>query len=199
MANTNVTMRIDETLKSQLQELMSSLGLDMTTFFTMAAKQAVREQALPFKPDMNTGIYGLQAYKLAMQNTNYNQKGKAVISSDDEWKAETEWDDMFEQMKKERGIESKSINRPVIVLDENILGVLSVKITKHKARKEDPYDIPIIYWEEASLRLASTARVSKVTLLTKDSFIFKIGNLHPDDLSRIEDMYRKFLKDNGAI
>ena len=28
--------------------------------------------------------------------------------------------------------ESKSINRPVIVLDENILGVLSVKITKHK-------------------------------------------------------------------
>ena len=105
MANTNVTMRIDETLKSQLQELMSSLGLDMTTFFTMAAKQSVREQALPFKPDMNTGIYGLQAYKLAMQNTNYNQKGKAVISPDDEWKAETEWDDMFEQMKKERGIE----------------------------------------------------------------------------------------------
>lgn len=53
MANTNVTMRIDETLKDQLQELMSNLGLDMTTFFTMAAKQAVREQALPFKPDMN--------------------------------------------------------------------------------------------------------------------------------------------------
>ena len=51
MANTNVTMRIDETLKAQLQELMSNLGLDMTTFFTMAAKQAVREQALPFKPD----------------------------------------------------------------------------------------------------------------------------------------------------
>ena len=46
--DTNVTMRIDETLKSQLQELMSNLGLDMTTFFTMAAKQAVREQALPF-------------------------------------------------------------------------------------------------------------------------------------------------------
>ena len=100
----NVTMRIDETLKAQLQELMSSLGLDMTTFFTMAAKQAVREQALPFKPDMNTGIYGLQAYKLAMQNTNYNKEGKAVISSADEWNDESEWDDMFEQMKKEKGV-----------------------------------------------------------------------------------------------
>ena len=40
--------------------------------------------------------------------------------------------------------ECKSINRPVVVLDENILGVLSVKITKHKARKDDPYDTPII-------------------------------------------------------
>lgn len=106
MATTNITMRMDETLKAQLQELMSNLGMDMTTFFTMAAKQAVREQALPFKPDMNTGIYGLQAYKLAMENTHYNKEGKATISSsDDEWAEETEWDDMFEQMKKERGIE----------------------------------------------------------------------------------------------
>ena len=104
MANTNVTMRIDETLKAQLQELMSNLGLDMTTFFTMAAKQAVREQALPFHPNMNTDVYGLKAYKLAMQNTKYDQNGKAVISSDDEWNEESEWDDMFEQMKKERGI-----------------------------------------------------------------------------------------------
>ena len=68
-----------------------------------------------------------------------------------------------------------------------------MKITEHKARKEDPYDIPIIYWEEASLRLASTARVSKVTLLTKDSFsIFKIGDLHKDDLIQTEKMYEKF-------
>ena len=43
MANTNVTVRIDETLKVQLQELLSNLGMDMTTFFTMAAKQAVRQ------------------------------------------------------------------------------------------------------------------------------------------------------------
>lgn len=48
MANTNITMRIDETLKAQLQELMSDLGLDVTTFFTMAAKQAIREQGIPF-------------------------------------------------------------------------------------------------------------------------------------------------------
>lgn len=104
MANTNVNIRIDSTLKMQLQDLLSDLGLDMTTFFTMAAKQAIREQALPFRPNMNINSYGLDAYKLAMQNTKYNKEGKATISSDDEWTNESEWDDMFEQMKKERGI-----------------------------------------------------------------------------------------------
>lgn len=49
MSTTNITMRIDANLKSQLQELMADLGLDMTTFFTMAAKQAIREQRIPFE------------------------------------------------------------------------------------------------------------------------------------------------------
>lgn len=48
MAITNITMRMDEELKSQLQELVSKLGMDMTTFFTLSAKQAVREQGIPF-------------------------------------------------------------------------------------------------------------------------------------------------------
>ena len=90
---------------------------------------------------------------------------------------------------------SQTINRPVIVLDENTLGVLSVKITKHLPRAEDPYDTPILYWQEANLRLASTARVAKVVLLSPDSFIFKIGNLHKDDLERVENMYRKYLQE----
>ena len=92
---------------------------------------------------------------------------------------------------------SQTINRPVIVLDENTLGVLSVKITKHSPRKEDPYDTPIIYWQEANLRLASTARVYKVFLLSQDSFIFKIGDLHQDDLDRVEGMYQKYLEENN--
>lgn len=53
MASTNITMRIDEDLKAQLQELMSNLGMDMTTFFTVTAKQAVREQRIPFNISMD--------------------------------------------------------------------------------------------------------------------------------------------------
>lgn len=50
---------------------------------------------------MNNILYGLQAYKIALKNTNYNIDGMATISSHDEWNKETEWDDIFEQMKKE--------------------------------------------------------------------------------------------------
>ena len=102
MANVNVSMRIDEQLKVQLQDLMDNLGLDMTTFFTMAAKQAVREQALPFKPSLNVGTYNLNAYKLAMENTKYNKDGNATMSSDDDWVNESEWDDMYTQMKQNK-------------------------------------------------------------------------------------------------
>ena len=56
MATTNITMRIDEDLKSQLQELVSNLGMDMTTFFTISAKQAVREQRIPFAISMDVPI-----------------------------------------------------------------------------------------------------------------------------------------------
>lgn len=102
MANTNITIRIDENLKLQLQELVSNLGMDITTFFTLAAKQAVREQALPFQPKMINENYGMKAYRLALNNTRYNTEGKPVVEQGDEWREETEWEEMFKEMKKER-------------------------------------------------------------------------------------------------
>ncbi len=53
MATTNITMKMDEDLKAQLQELVSNLGMDMATFFTISAKQAVREQRIPFVISMD--------------------------------------------------------------------------------------------------------------------------------------------------
>ena len=50
----NITIRIDDDTKKQLQELMTELGLDITTYFTMAAKQAIREQGIPFEITTNT-------------------------------------------------------------------------------------------------------------------------------------------------
>lgn len=54
MANTNITIRIDETLKKQAEELFDDLGMNMTTAFVTFAKQAVREQRIPFIISKNT-------------------------------------------------------------------------------------------------------------------------------------------------
>ena len=48
MATTNVTIRMDEELKKQAEELFADLGLNMTTAFTTFVKRAVREQRIPF-------------------------------------------------------------------------------------------------------------------------------------------------------
>lgn len=44
-------------------------------------------------------IKKLNAYKLAMENTDYNKEGKVIILSDGGWTEESKLDDMFEQMK----------------------------------------------------------------------------------------------------
>lgn len=40
--------------------------------------------------------YSEKAYKMASDNTKYNADGKAVISENDEWRDEKEWDEVFE-------------------------------------------------------------------------------------------------------
>lgn len=44
--------------------------------------------------------YSEKSYKMASDNTKYNYDGKAVISENDEWRDEKEWDEVFEQMQK---------------------------------------------------------------------------------------------------
>lgn len=85
-------------------------------------------------------------------------------------------------------------NRPVVVLDVDTRTVLSVKITKHEVRAEDKYDTPIIYWQQAGLKFASTARISKVMNLPIENFRFKIGELDSHDLDIIADAYIEFME-----
>ncbi len=49
MANVNVTIRMDEQLKAQADELFADLGLSLSSAITMFVKQTVREQRIPFE------------------------------------------------------------------------------------------------------------------------------------------------------
>lgn len=48
MSTVNVTIRMDKELKQQADELFADLGMSLSTAFTVFAKQAIREQAIPF-------------------------------------------------------------------------------------------------------------------------------------------------------
>lgn len=44
----NVTVRMDEDLKKQADELFAALGMSFSTAVNVFARQAVRQQAIPF-------------------------------------------------------------------------------------------------------------------------------------------------------
>ena len=49
MAQTTVSVRMDETLKKDFDRICNDLGLSMTTAITMLAKKMTREKRLPFE------------------------------------------------------------------------------------------------------------------------------------------------------
>ena len=49
MATTNVSFRIDETLKKQAEAIFEEMGMNMTTAFTIFTKTVVRSGKIPFE------------------------------------------------------------------------------------------------------------------------------------------------------
>ena len=43
----NVSIRMDDNLKKQAEDLFNDLGMNLTTAFTIFVKQAIREQEIP--------------------------------------------------------------------------------------------------------------------------------------------------------
>ncbi|MFI3166831.1 MAG: type II toxin-antitoxin system RelB/DinJ family antitoxin [Bacillota bacterium] len=61
MPNVNITVRMDENLKAQAEDLFSDFGLSMSSAFVMFTKQAIREQRIPFEIKREPNQATLQA------------------------------------------------------------------------------------------------------------------------------------------
>ncbi|MCL2023545.1 MAG: type II toxin-antitoxin system antitoxin, RelB/DinJ family [Oscillospiraceae bacterium] len=46
---TNLTIRLDSQDKRELEKLTSSFGMNMTTFFSIYVKQALKQRKIPFE------------------------------------------------------------------------------------------------------------------------------------------------------
>lgn len=53
MAQTTVSIRMDDTLKKNFDHVCNDLGLSMTTAITMLAKKMTREKRIPFEVSMD--------------------------------------------------------------------------------------------------------------------------------------------------
>ncbi len=49
MANVNMSIRLDEDLKKQVEIMLSDMGLNMTTAMNMFLRQIVRQGRIPFE------------------------------------------------------------------------------------------------------------------------------------------------------
>lgn len=78
MPSINVTIRMDVNDKKEAEKLFSDLGLTMNAAFNMFAKQAIREQSIPFKISKNPTIQLIDRNKLdELSNDSDNKYKKA--------------------------------------------------------------------------------------------------------------------------
>ena len=49
MATTNISIRMDATLKKEADQLFNEMGMNISTAFNVFVRQAIRERAIPFQ------------------------------------------------------------------------------------------------------------------------------------------------------
>jgi len=65
-----VSLRFDEQMKNELDEMCSEMGMNLTTFFMIYAKKALRDRKIPFSIEAPTDIF-------------YSEKNMAQIAKAD--------------------------------------------------------------------------------------------------------------------
>lgn len=51
---TTISIRLDDELKQELDEMCEDMGMSLTTFFTIYAKRALRDRKIPFEVAAST-------------------------------------------------------------------------------------------------------------------------------------------------
>ena len=74
----NMCFRVNKNLKTQADELFKSLGMNTSVALNMFLTQSVRDQALPFKPNMTASEPSTEL-KAALQELDDIEKGKIKV------------------------------------------------------------------------------------------------------------------------
>ena len=80
MAQTNVNIRMDEELKSNMEATCRMLGMNMTTAFTIFAMKMTREMRIPFEVSVDL-FYTESNMSALMRSKKQLEEGKTVTKS----------------------------------------------------------------------------------------------------------------------
>ena len=62
-----ISLRFDTETKNEIDKLCDKLGLTVTNFFTIFAKKAIREQAIPFDVSVKSEDYSYKSMANSMK------------------------------------------------------------------------------------------------------------------------------------
>lgn len=80
MAQVSVNIRMDEELKKSMESTCRSLGMNMSTAFTIFAKKVSREQRIPFEVSVDP-FYGERNMAAINEAAEQIEQGKVKITN----------------------------------------------------------------------------------------------------------------------
>ena len=86
---TTVSLRFDDKMKKELDELCEEMGMNLTTFFTIYAKKALRERKIPFEisAPKEDPFYSESNMRQLRKAEEQIRQGKVVIKTMEELEA----------------------------------------------------------------------------------------------------------------
>ncbi len=86
MAQTTISVRMDDTLKKDFDSVCNDLGLTMTTAVTLLAKKMTREKRLPFEVSIDP-FYSASNLDALEESIDQMKQGKTVTKTMEELEA----------------------------------------------------------------------------------------------------------------
>ena len=81
MAQTNLTIRIDEDIKRDAETLFNKIGLNMSAAINVFFRQAVRSQAIPFELKPYDEYYSGARLERILHSIGQAERGETVTKS----------------------------------------------------------------------------------------------------------------------
>ena len=78
MAQTNLTIRIDENIKREADTLFNKIGLNMSSAINIFFRQAIREQSIPFELKPYDDYYNGENLKRLKRSIAQAERGEVI-------------------------------------------------------------------------------------------------------------------------